>query len=130
MWAKSKRLLSKDELFGHNVVNILTFFTATTINCAASTKFPVHTHIFLLSNFCMTCVFSKELVVTGVWLCPEEVSHFFPTKNNYEGPSRQNVYPTMMINDVLNRAGVLYAHFEYSMMMEPVIELVFFDVTY
>ena len=55
---------------------------------------------------------------------------FFPTKNNYEGPSRQNVYPTMMINDVLNRAGVLYAHFEYSMMMEPVIELVFFDVTY
>ena len=30
-----------------------------------------------------------------------------------------------MVNDVLNRIGALYAHFEYIMMMAPVIELVY-----
>ena len=74
----------------------------------------------------MTCIFSKELVATDGGICPGEGSHFSPTKNNYEGgPSRQNVYPTMMVNDALNRIGALYAHFEYIMMMAPVIELVY-----
>ena len=72
----------------------------------------------------MTCIFSKELVVTGGGISSEKGSHFSPTKNNYEGPSRQNVYPTMMINNILNRTGALYAHFKYRMTMEPVIELV------
>ena len=65
---------------------------------------------------------SKELVVTGggIFLgC-----HFSPTKNIHEGRSRQNMYSTIMINNLLNRTGTLYAHFEYIMKMEPVIELV------
>ena len=65
----------------------------------------------------MTCIFSKELVATDGGICPGEGSHFSPTKNNYEGG--------MMVNDVLNRIGALYAHFEYIMMMAPVIELVY-----
>ena len=72
----------------------------------------------------MTCIFSKDLVVFGGGICPGGGSHFSPTKNNYEGPSKQNAYPTVMINDVLNRTGALYAHFECSMKMEPVTELV------
>ena len=99
MQAKSERLLSKDESFGHTVVNILTFCTATTLYCAASKKFPAHN--FLLSNLYMTWIFSKELVVNDGGICPGGGSHFSPTKNNYEGLSIQNVYPTMMINDVL-----------------------------
>ena len=47
MWAKSKRSLLKDESFGHNVVNILKFCTATAIYCAASEMFPTHTHLFV-----------------------------------------------------------------------------------
>ena len=86
---------------------------------------------------------------------------FSLTKKNYEGPSRQKVYPTMMISDVTAQemkfsikdflskcdqirnflriwshllknslmenfifCAVLYAHFKYSMMMEPLIDLV------
>ena len=122
IWANSKRFLPKDQSFVHNIVNILTFCTKTIIYCAASKKFL--TRIFLLSNLCMTCIFSKDLVVFGGGICPGGGSHFSPTKNNYEGPSKQNAYPTVMINDVLNRTGALYAHFEYSMKMEPVTELV------
>ena len=50
----------------------------------------------------MTCIFSKKLVVTGGGICPGGGNHFSITKNNYEPQSRQNVYPAMMINDVIN----------------------------
>ena len=93
MRAKSKRLLLKDESFGHNVVNVLRFWTTTTIYYAASKKFP--THIILLSNVCMTCIFSKELVVTSRGICLGGGNRYSGTKNNYEGPSRQNVYPIL-----------------------------------
>ena len=83
------------------------------------------TCIFLLSSLWMTCIFSKESVVTGGGLCPGGGSHFSPTKNNYNGPLRQNVYPTMMTNDILNGTVTLYVHFEYKMTMEPVIELMY-----
>ena len=71
----------------------------------------------------MTCIFSKELAVTSGGICLGGGSLSSPTNINYEGPSRQNVYP-IMINDVSNRIGALYAHFEYSVTMKPVIELV------
>ena len=72
----------------------------------------------------MTSIFPKELVVTGGDIFSGGGSHFSPTKNNYEGPSRQNVYPTIMINNVSNRTDALYTHYEYSMKMEQVIKLV------
>ena len=50
----------------------------------------------------MICIFSKELVVTDGGICSGGGSHFSLSKNNYEGPSRQNVYPTMMITDISN----------------------------
>ena len=46
MWEKSKRSLSKDESFGHNVANILAFCTTTTIYCTTSKKLPTYTHLF------------------------------------------------------------------------------------
>ena len=63
------------------------------------------TDIFFLRNLCLICIFSKALVVTGGVICPGGGSHFSPTKNNYGGPSRQNVYPIMMISNVSNRTG-------------------------
>ena len=68
------------------------------------------TDIFLLRNLCLICIFSKELVVTGDVICPGGGSHFSPTKNNYGGLSRQNVYPIMMISNVSNRY-VTYHHY-------------------
>ena len=48
MWAKNKGLLSNYEPFEHNVVNILTFYTVTTIFSAVTKKLPTHTH----TSFC------------------------------------------------------------------------------
>ena len=59
----------------------------------------------------MNFIFSKELVVTGGGISPGGGSHFSPTKNNYNGPSGQNLYPTIMINDVSNKTGALYCPF-------------------
>ena len=59
----------------------------------------------------MTCIFSKELVLTGGGICLGRGSHFSPNKNNYEGPSRQNLYPIMMINNGLNRTGTIICPF-------------------
>ena len=53
-------------------------------------------------------------MVTGGAIFPGGGTNFAPTKNYYKCPSRQNVYPKMMINNVLNRRGTLYAHFKYS----------------
>ena len=50
----------------------------------------------------MICIFSKELVVTDGAICPGGGNHISPSKNNYEGPPRQNVYPKMLINDISN----------------------------
>ena len=47
MWAKNKGLLSNYEPFEHNVVNILTFYTVTTIFSAVTKKLPTHTHTHL-----------------------------------------------------------------------------------
>ena len=78
-----------------------------------------------MNNLCMTCIFANELVVTGGGICLRGGRHFSQTKNNYECPSRQNVYPTMMIADLSNRMGILYAHFEYSMTMKPLIGVLY-----
>ena len=69
MWAKSKQLLSKEE--------------------SIISKFP--TNIFLMNNICMTCIFSKEVIVTSRGICPGGGSHFPLSKYNYGSSLRQNL---------------------------------------